>query len=276
MKKDRKWFSAAVKILLAVLAAVVVWQCAGHFSPAQAKEKERGEKEIIREIVYTYYRNQDISSKQMLSLLEELERENQESANKWRGILDCWKEATSQMSVHYGPLADGLEQGDGLCLIVLGFQLNPDGSMRKELINRLEIALESAEKYPQALILCTGGGTAEASNATEAQVMAQWLEDRGIEKERLIVENRSLTTTQNAILSYRILSEEYPQITQAAIISSDYHLPWAVLLFQTQFILGEHPITVASNAACRGGRVLSNRNLLQLQLSGILEIAGIT
>ena len=106
--------------------------------------------------------------------------------------------------------------------------------------------------------------------------MAQWLEDRGIEKERLIVENRSLTTTQNAILSYRILSEEYPQITQAAIISSDYHLPWAVLLFQTQFILGEHPITVVSNAACRGGRVLSNRNLLQFQLSGILEIAGIT
>lgn len=275
MKKQGKWLSAVVKTLLVVLAAVVVWQCAGHFPPARAKEKERSEKEIIREIVYTYYRNQDISSKQMRSLLQELEGENQKAAIQWRSILDCWKEATSQMSVDYGPLPDGLEEGDALCLIVLGFQLYPDGSMREELIHRLEIALESAKKYPKSYILCTGGGTAEASNATEAQAMARWLEKQGIEKERIIVENRSLTTTQNAILSYRILSDEYPQVTQAAIISSDYHLPWAVLLFQTQFILGEHPITLVSSAACQGGRVLSERNLLQLQYSGILEIAGI-
>lgn len=50
-------------------------------------------------------------------------------------------------------LPDGLPDTDELCIVVLGFQLNPDGSMRDELINRLNVALRSAEKYPNAYIV---------------------------------------------------------------------------------------------------------------------------
>lgn len=70
-------------------------------------------------------------------------------------------------------LPDGLPDTDELCIVVLGFQLNPDGSMRDELINRLNVALRSAEKYPNAYIVCTGGGTASGNaSATEAGEMA--------------------------------------------------------------------------------------------------------
>ena len=183
--------------------------------------------------------------------------------------------ASSDMPLHYGAVPDDL--GDGLCLIVLGFQLNPDGSMQNELVGRLETALESAKKYPNAYVLCTGGGTASAApGITESDVMAQWLMKHGIAKERIIVENRSLTTSQNAIFSCQILREDYPEITQAAIISSDYHIPWGKVLFEAKFLLEDHPITVVSNAAFQTGKKISDSALLRYQLNGIREIAGIS
>ena len=59
----------------------------------------------------------------------------------------------------------------------------------QELADRLNVALASAEKYPNAYILCTGGGTASKNaKVTEAGQMAQWLTDRGISQERIITE----------------------------------------------------------------------------------------
>ena len=54
---------------------------------------------------------------------------------------------------------------------------------------RLEKALECAEKYPNALVMCTGGGTASGNpDATEAGQMCRWLEEHGISSDRLIAE----------------------------------------------------------------------------------------
>ena len=147
-------------------------------------------------------------------------------------------------------LPDGLPEDDTLCLVVLGFQLNPDGSMRDELIERLNVALAAAEKYSNALIVCTGGGTAaEDQTATEAGKMAEWLEEHGVDPSRLIVEDQSLTTAQNAIYTFDILTEKYPQVSQISIISSDYHIATGLLLFGAEAILRESDIEVDGNAA---------------------------
>ena len=275
MKKRMQKLSPGLRMILLLFAAITVWQCVVHWFPARANTQGRDEKSIVREIAYAYYWEQDPSAKRVERLLSELGDVNPEAAEKWQEILDCWTESNREMPVHYGSLPAGLEDGSQLCLIVLGFQLNPDGSMQKELVSRLETALKSAEKYPESFVLCTGGGTAQSSDVTEAEVMAQWLEEHGIDEERIITENNSLTTSQNAIFSCQLLSQDYPEITQAALISSDYHLPWASILFQTQFILGEYPITLVSNAACRTNESLSDNALLRLQMNGILEIAGI-
>lgn len=266
MIKTRK-----TRCLLFLFAVMTVWLFAASWFPRQASTQSRDEKSIAREIVYAYCWNQDLSSKRLRNLLEELEDVSPESASKWREILSCWKDASSDMPLHYGAVPDDL--GDGLCLIVLGFQLNPDGTMQKELINRLEAALESAEHYPDAYLLCTGGGTAQNANITEAEAMARWLTEQGISENRIILENQSLTTTQNAVFSSQILARDYPQITKAALVSSDYHLPWATILFQTQFILEELPLTVVSNAACHASETISKTTLLYYQSNGILEIA---
>ena len=67
--------------------------------------------------------------------------------------------------------------------------------------------------------------------------MAEWLIQNGISEDRIIVEDNSLTTAQNAMFSIDILSEKYPQVTKLAIVSSDYHIATGNLLFGARSIL---------------------------------------
>ena len=277
MKKSDNRISLGLRIILPVLAAAAVWYAICFFTPnKKVNDQSRDEKDIIRDILYSYCWNRDSSAKRTEELLKELENADKDQARRWKRILDCWQQSSNEMPLYDGTLPEGLDDSSALCLIVLGFQLNSDGSMQEELVGRLETALKSAEKYPNAYVLCTGGGTASAApGITEADTMAQWLMEHGIAEERIIVENRSLTTSQNAIFSCQILREDYPQISQAAIISSDYHIPWGKVLFEAQFLLEDHPITVVSNAAFQTGKQISASTLLRYQLSGIREIAGI-
>ena len=139
--------------------------------------------------------------------------------------------------------------------MVLGFQLLPNGNMGEELIGRCEAALASAEKYPNAYLALTGGGTAVNNRAaTEARAMEAWFLKRGVAPERIIVEENSMTTDENARYTTRILTERYPSVKSLAIVTSSYHVPLGSLMFTEAAILygyehGERPFSVLSNAA---------------------------
>ena len=169
--------------------------------------------------------------------------------------MALWRSVGSDLAINEGVLPDGLPDTDALCIVALGFQLNPDGSMRDELVERLKVVLRSAEKYPRAFVLCTGGGTASGNPAaTEAGRMAEWLVAQGLSADRVIVEDRSLTTAQNAIYTFDLLEASYPQVTQLAIVSSDYHIATGTLLFGAEAALraeeaGMEAVQVVSNAA---------------------------
>ena len=169
-------------------------------------------------------------------------------------------------------LPDDLPDDDSLCLVALGFQLNPDGTMREELVERLRVLLAASKKYPHAIIACTGGGTAANDpTATEAGRMADWLESQGVDSSRLIIENHSLTTAQNAICTFDILTEQYPQVKQIAIVSSDYHIATGVLLFGAEAILRESDVEVVSNAAWHAPEgTLST----MFQAGALIELSG--
>ena len=131
-----------------------------------------------------------------------------------------------------------LPEDESLCFIVAGFELQSNGAPKKEMIDRLVIALGCAQQYPNSYVLLTGGPTAMGNpSATEADVMADWLEDHGVSRERLIVENRSTITFENALFAYDILQKEYPQIAELAIVSSDYHIPLCSILFEARCLL---------------------------------------
>ena len=169
-------------------------------------------------------------------------------------------------------LSGNLPDDDSLCLAALGFQLNPDGTMREELVERLKVLKAASEQYPNALIVCTGGGTAaEDPAATEAGRMAEWLESQGVNPSRIIVEDHSLTTAQNAIYTFDILNEQYPQVRQIAIISSDYHIATGTLLFGAEAILRSSDIEVVSNAAWQAP---SGTLSAMFQAGALIELSG--
>lgn len=206
-----------------------------------AEERDPARDLIERMVIsYAAYGERDTQA------LEDLSAADPALAGKWTRIMDLWETPVEVRD----ELPDDLPGDDSLCLIILGFQLNPDGTMREELIERLKTALTASRKYPSALIVCTGGGTAaDDPTATEAGRMAEWLAENGVDPSRILVEDKSVTTAQNAIFTFDMLEANQPQVTEIAIISSDYHIATGVLLFGAEAILRESPVTVVSNAA---------------------------
>ena len=243
----------------------------------EGHETARTAQDMIEELAVCYGTYGSEAEEKTAELLDELCAADPVSGAKWGRIMQLWKTVNEDPEINENILPDGLPETDELCMIVLGFQLNPDGSMKDELIERLTVAKASAEKYPNSLVVCTGGGTAaENPDATEAGEMAKWLIENGVDPQRVIVEDQSLTTAQNAIYTYRILTEQYPQVKQLAIISSDYHIATGTLLFGAEATLqaeeaGKETMTVVSNAAWHAP---SGTLSTMFQAGALIELSG--
>ena len=70
------------------------------------------------------------------SLLAELKKKDRRQGALWTDIMEYWDYVNTEMPVNPNRLPDGLPDTDELCIVVLGFQLNPDGTMKDELIER--------------------------------------------------------------------------------------------------------------------------------------------
>ncbi len=203
---------------------------------ACGKSEQRSKDEIISDIIVYYGCYMEKADKIEEKLFRELERISASDAGYMRQVMDYWRYVDNELTVNMGELPEGLENTDKLCIAVLGFELNDDGTMQPELIGRLETALTAANQYPDAVVVCTGGGTARNnSSVTEAGLMAEWLTAHGLDESRLIIEDKSLTTVQNAELSYALLQEKHPEVDSVAIVSSSYHIGWGSLLFEAVF-----------------------------------------
>ena len=160
--------------------------------------------------------------------------------------------------------------------MALGYRLNPNGSMRDELKERLRVVEKSAKKYPNAWVVCTGGGTASRKKGvTEAGRMSSWLKKNGVSKKRIITEKKSRSTVQNAQFTLDILLRDHPEIKYLAIVTSDYHIKSGVLCFEAEAILrarpGEAPrFTVIAGAACKTSR---EEQSVQYRASCLVELA---
>lgn len=260
-------------ILCLALLVPVACLCAG----CGQRQEKRDRREIIEELVVDYGSYGSEAEEHIQALLKELHSVDADAASRWERIMALWKSANTDLMIHENVLPDGLPETDELCIVALGFQLNPDGTMREELVERLKVVKASAEKYPNALIVCTGGGTAAKNvSATEAGKMAEWLIENGVAQERVIVEDQSLTTAQNAIFTYDILTERYPQVKELAIVSSDYHIATGTLLFEAEAILraetaGQETMHVSTNAAWKAP---SGSLSTMFQAGALIELAG--
>ena len=238
------------------------------FTPPQGYTEESYN--LVSDMVYAYADRQDDAAEIIRDDLEQLNALDPALGALWGKIMPLWSEINRALVIHDSVLPDGLPEDESLCIVVLGFQLHPDGSMAEELRGRCETALRCAEKYPKALIAVTGGGTAwQNPNATEAGVMAAWLTEHGVDASRILVEAESRTTADNAVFTSALLRERHPEVKSLAIVTSDYHMPLGVLLLQEEALLAEYetgtlPFSVVSNAALdTGGRISPDTPMMQ-------------
>jgi hypothetical protein len=112
-------------------------------------------------------------------------------------------------------------------IVVLGYGLLPDGTMRPELVNRLQAAWLQAAAAPLAPIVVTGGNP--QNGVPEAAAMAGWLIGHGIPAARVLVEDRAGSTVQNALFASGMLRAA--GATSAVVVTSPNHIRRAVADF---------------------------------------------
>lgn len=106
-------------------------------------------------------------------------------------------------------------------LIVLGCGVS-HGRPRTTLRLRLDTALEAARSQPSATLVLTGG-PAPDGEGTEADVMARYLQERGIDEKRLLPERRARNTRENMTYTRDLIASRGLG-GQCLVVTSDYHV----------------------------------------------------
>lgn len=89
---------------------------------------------------------------------------------------------------------------------------------------RIEAAAEYLKKNKSTVAVCCGGIVHDDQFESEAQVISQGLAERGIEKERIILEDKSRTTRENFINAKKIIESAKDGTAKIAFLSSEFHL----------------------------------------------------
>ena len=264
-----------------ILSAVLVIGLTGCGREQSSEAPSASADELIEQII-TYHGCYGAQADEKVnSLLAELKETDSRQGELWSDIMEYWDYANSELQVNTDRLPDGLPDDNTMAITVLGFELNDDGTMQDELIGRLTVALTCAEQYPNAYVICTGGGTAKDNpDVTEGGLMGDWMLAHGLDPKRLIVEDQSRTTAENASNSYDILLKDYPQVQSVALVSSSYHIAWGSLLFEAAFMKSASEkqtpeIHVISNSSCEiENDIYLWDEILRWETGGMLQMIG--
>lgn len=114
-------------------------------------------------------------------------------------------------------------------VILLGGGIDKDGNLPKSVISRVEKAAEYLNANPESICVVTGGKLAWLPFA-EAPELKRQLVKRGVDADRILVEDKALDTIQNFQFSCKMLAEykgvsvEEILETPTAVVTSRFHL----------------------------------------------------
>ena len=129
------------------------------------------------------------------------------------------------------------EHVDGI--IVLGGSIIPDRSLvwqqleTNQFHERLSSFIQLAQLYPQARLVFSGGsGSTETGSPTEAQFARPYFLTAGISPQRLIMENQSRNTAENASYTKQLVNPLPGE--NWLLVTSAFHMPRAIGVFCQQ------------------------------------------
>jgi uncharacterized SAM-binding protein YcdF (DUF218 family) len=122
-------------------------------------------------------------------------------------------------------------------IVVLGGALTPDVSSARddaalnEAAERVTAAVDLARRYPDASIIYSGGfGQLVHAGRTEADVALRLFESLGLPQRRVVAEDRSRNTIENALFSKQLARPKPGE--RWLLITSAYHMPRSIGVFR--------------------------------------------
>lgn len=115
-------------------------------------------------------------------------------------------------------------------IVILGAEVNPDNRPSGILKHRLDAAYEYHQDNPDAIFIVTGcQGYNE--NISEARCMNDWLIEKGVREDSIIMDEKAENTYQNIENAKDIIGDVK---VPAAIVTSDFHIYRAMRLARNQ------------------------------------------
>lgn len=116
------------------------------------------------------------------------------------------------------------EEKDYEYIVVLGARLYGE-NISPTLRNRLEKSLEVVSENENAKIIVTGGQGPDEDIA-EAKAMQGYLIENGVDRERILVENKSTSTMENLKYARKIIENEHSSDgnIKIAIVTNEFHM----------------------------------------------------
>ncbi|ATM99441.1 transporter [Proteus vulgaris] len=214
---------------------------------------------------WTRFEGQDKESEAYFAKLKSLNPAKADELKRFFAEIDRVSKMPLSDKLTQTDLAKLNKTKDNNAIVTLGYALNPDGTMNKILIERLNKTLEVAKQLPEAMIVVTGG--VPKAHQTEGKLMADWLVKNGIAPERIFQENYARTTVENALFSRYALTKH--RIKTAVIISSGSHVRRADAIFTlASWQSGPSDITYLTVVA-------PDKPLAELQKASKSDIQGI-
>ena len=139
--------------------------------------------------------------------------------------------------------------GEPAGIVVLGGAVTPDVSVARgdivlnEAAERMTAAVALALRYPRARIVFSGGNAdlVLASGATEAEIALRLLASLGIPRDRVIAEERSRNTVENAVFSKELAAPKPGE--RWLLVTSAHHMPRAIGVFRRAgFAVEAYPV----------------------------------
>ncbi|HEV7308432.1 YdcF family protein [Ensifer sp.] len=125
-------------------------------------------------------------------------------------------------------------------VVALGYALADDGTAQQTLLDRLDVTLKAAEANPTALVMVSGG--VPKNGVTEGDVMSKWLVDKGVSRDRIIIEDKSKDTIGNVINAANLLVRH--QADTVILVTSSSHMRRARTVMEDALMQRDLPTSV--------------------------------
>ena len=240
MKKRSLWIFIAVVAALALLALLVFTQREPERPPV-TEENKANFSQLLSDLLAAYETPSAGDAQIIARDLEAIRTVDREDYALAQAVAAHWQKVyldpDYEMYLYHGggtapELAEaGVPNRSTHAIVVLGYELR-NGEMQPELKGRCEAAAAMARTYPAAILVCSGGATGgnNPEKHTEAGMMKAYLtEECGIDGSRVFIDERAMTTAENAVNTMEILREN--SVHTMTVVTSAYHQRWGQALY---------------------------------------------